>query len=259
LDDIVPNLYGFFISIGIFLSLTFAQKLIKKKDEEILWGLAFWAIIFGIIGARIYHVIDFYKFYSVNPVEILKIWNGGLGIWGALAGGALGITVYLKIKKEEILPWLDIVATVTPLAQAIGRWGNFFNKEIFGKPTTLPWGIYVDPLNRPSGYLNFEKFHPLFLYESILNLTLFVVLFKNFKKHHEKLPAGIFTALYLGGYSVIRFFLEFLRINPWTIVPGGYFCLNVSQSVSILILAFSIVFLKIRTKNDIHIFRPQRL
>jgi phosphatidylglycerol:prolipoprotein diacylglycerol transferase len=245
----VLNLYGFFISIGIFISLNFAQKLIKKKDEYLLWGLTLWAVIAGIIGARMYHVIDFLKYYSQYPIEIIKVWNGGLGIWGGLAGGALGITVYLKIKRVEILPWLDIVATVTPLAQAIGRWGNFFNKEIFGKPTTLPWGIYVDPLNRPSGYLNFEKFHPLFTYESVLNIILFVTLFKTYKKHNAKLPTGIFTALYLGGYSIIRFFLEFLRINPWTIVPGGYFCLNVSQSVSILVLTFSIVFLKIRTKK----------
>jgi len=251
----VINLYGIFISLGIFLSIFFIQKLIEKKDEETLWGVSFWTILSGIAGARIYHVIDRFDYYVTNPVEILKIWNGGMGIWGAMFGGLLGAFIYLKIKKQRILPWLDVISVGVPLGQAVGRWGNFFNNEIFGKPTTLPWGMYVNPENRPEQFLNYQKFHPLFIYESILNLILFVLLFKLYKKFHEKIPEGIFMSLYLGGYSIIRFFLENLRINPWNITLSSGATLNVSQTISILVLTFSIVFIRLKVKNDIHFFR----
>lgn len=239
----MPNLYGFFISAGILLSILFAQKLVKEREEEILWALSLWSVIGGILGARLYHVIDFFEYYSNYPLEIIKIWNGGLGIWGGLIGGALSSVLYLKVRGKKILPWLDVITVVTPLGQSIGRWGNFFNKEIFGKPTTLPWGTYIDLESRPFEYTNFEKFHPLFIYESILNLTLFIILFKTYKKYHEKLEAGIFMTLYLAGYSIIRFFLEYLRIEPWSVNVGPNFSLNVSQCVSILVLIFSIVFI----------------
>lgn len=239
----MPNLYGSFISAGILFSILFAQRLIKKSEEEILWGLSLWTIIGGIIVARMYHVVDLFEYYSQYPIEIIKLWNGGLGIWGGLAGGILGSALYLKSKGKKILPWLDLIAVVTPLGQSIGRWGNFFNKEIFGKPTTLPWGIYIDPQNRPAGYLNCEKFHPLFIYESILNLILFIFLFKTYKKYREKVNSGVYMAFYLGGYSIIRFFLEYLRINPWGINLRSGFSLNVSQCISILVLIFSIVFI----------------
>ena len=245
----MPNLYGFFISIGILLSILSAQKLVKKGDEEILWGLSPWIIIPGIIGARIYHVIDLFDYYSRSPIEIMKVWNGGLGIWGGLIGGFIGATIYLKVKGKDVLTWLDIVAAVTPLAQAVGRWGNFFNTEIFGKPTSLPWGLYVQPQLRPDGYSTFERFHPLFLYESVLNLILFITLFKMYKKYSERIPHGVFTALYLGGYSIIRYFLEFLRINPWQIRIDPYLFLNVSQCISILVVSFSIVFIKLKVKK----------
>lgn len=240
----MPNLYGILISLSIFCAILVARLLVKKDDEETLWGLAFWAIVSGIIGARLYHVANFLPYYFENPLRILAVWEGGLGIWGGVTGGFIGTAVYLK-KREENLPyWLDIAAVAMPLGQAIGRWGNFFNQEIFGKPTSLPWGIYIKPENRPAAFLTFQKFHPLFLYESILDLILFGVLFILFKKFHEKTPRGVFMALYLGGYSTIRFFLEYLRINPWKVAG-----LNVSQCVSILVLSFSIVFVSIRTKK----------
>jgi len=239
----VVNPYGIIIATSIFLSLLFAQKLIKKKDEEILWGVSFWAILCGIIGARIYHILDYFELYSQNPIEIFKIWHGGLGIWGALAGGFLGAVVYLKIKNEKILPWIDVISVVVPLGQAVGRWGNFFNKEIFGFPTTLPWGMYLEPIKRPDEFLKYEKFHPLFIYESVLNLILFAVLYVSYKENRGKYPSGTFTALYLGGYSIIRFFLEYLRINPWKITVLQSLTLNMAQGISILVLLFSIVFI----------------
>lgn len=244
------NLYGIIISVSIFISLKVAELLVAKKEQENLWGLSFWAILGGILGARIYHVLDYFSYYSQNLIKIFELWNGGLGIWGAIAGGTLGATIYLKIKREKILPWLDVLAVVVPLGQAIGRWGNFFNKEIFGLPTTLPWGIYVDPLKRPEGFINNEKFHPLFIYESILNIFLFIFLYKTFKKQRGKYPSGIFTSMYLAGYSVIRFFMEFLRINPWRITLFSNLSLNVAQGVSILVLTLSIVFILFTRKRN---------
>ncbi len=240
----MPSLYGLIISFSIFTSILFAKKLIGKKDEEILWGVSLWAIVFGIAGARIYHVLDYWGYYRESLLEILKLWNGGLGIWGAIIGGAFGIFLYLKKRNENLLRWLDIASVVVPLGQAVGRWGNFFNGEIIGSPTNLPWGMYVNLENRPSGFENYNNFHPLFIYESILNTILFLVLFKLYKKFHGKLQGGIFMSLYLGGYSIIRFFLENLRINPWEITLSSGAVLNVSQCISILVLTFSIVFLK---------------
>ena len=254
----MPNLYGLLISLSILCCILVVHSLIKNEDEEIFWGVAFWTIVGGIVGARLYHVLSNFQLYFSNPATIFEIWKGGLGIWGAIAGGIVGAIIFLKTRHQKILYWLDLMAVVVPLGQAIGRWGNFFNQEIFGKPTALPWGIYISPQNRPAQFASFQNFHPLFLYESVLDLILFGILFSLFvcrvpqtgevpqKKYREKVPAGIFTALYLGGYSVIRIFLEYLRISPWTIAG-----LNVSQCVSILALAFSIVFIMKKVSGGI--------
>jgi len=239
----VINPYGIIISIAIFICIKTAEKIIEKKDEETLWGLSLWAIISGIIGARLYHVIDFFDFYLTNPIKILVLWEGGLGILGAIAGGMTGIAIYLKTKGKKILPWMDVISVVMPLGQSIGRWGNFFNVELFGRPTTLPWGIYVDPEKRPALFSQNEKFHPLFIYESILNLILFILLFKVYQKKHKELRSGILTSLYLIGYSVIRFSLEFLRIDPWTIKICENLTLNVAQTISILLIILSFTFI----------------
>ena len=238
------NLYGITISLSIFLCILITQKLVVKykKNEEIFWGLSFWTILCGILGARLYHVLDYFDYYRYHQLDIFKIWNGGMGIWGGIFGGTLGAITYLKIKGEKIFPWLDIISVVTPLGQSVGRWGNFFNKEIFGLPTTLPWGIYIEPEKRPVEFLNYSKFHPLFIYESILNFILFLFLLILYKKTNEKTPSGTFLCIYLISYSTIRFFLEFLRINPWKIEISSLF-LNVSQCISILVIIISIIFI----------------
>ncbi len=239
------NIYGFLISFSILVCILLIRRLIERKDEEILWGVALWTTLWGIFGARLYHVLDYINYYLETPFEVFKIWNGGLGIWGALIGGIFGVLIYLRKKRENLLYWLDVLSVVLPLGQAIGRWGNFFNNEIFGKPTNLPWGLYVNPKNRPIEFTSYTNFHPLFIYESFLNLILFLFLFTLYKKYRDKLPNGIFLSIYLGSYSVIRFFLEFLRVDPWKI-----YNLNVSQCISILILSLSIVFIKTRIGKE---------
>lgn len=215
------NLYGIIISFSILAALTVSLSVSNPKQKNIIWDLVLWAVIPGIIGARIYHVIHLNNYYSNNPIDIIKIWNGGLGIYGGILGGLLGLVFYLKKNNLNILEYLDIISIGMPLAQAIGRWGNLFNKEIYGRLTTLPWGIII----------NGKKHHPLFLYESILNFILFFILYFNYKRKKKIHKKGWYFITYLTGYSLIRFLLEFLRIDPWKI--GS---LNVAQLISILIL-----------------------
>lgn len=154
-------------------------------------------------------------------------WQGGLGIWGAVIGGALGLSIYTARRKKSFLVKADVVATVLPLGHAIGRWGNFFNSEISARPTSLPWAV--------------NGRHPLFLYESLLDFILFLILARTAGKAP---PDGRLLSIYLAGYGVIRFFLEFLRINPWKVGV-----LNVAQMVSILSIVTSVyIFNKGRQK-----------
>lgn len=226
-------MYGLLISASILISALFLEKKLKNdgKDLNIFWGLVFWSILSGIIGARLYHVIDYYDHYKDNVLQIFQIWYGGLGIIGGIVSGLIGATIYLKIKKQNILEWLDWGFLVMPFIQAVSRWGNFFNQELYGKPTTLPWGIYITSEN--------AKFHPLFLYESLLNIGLFVFLWII----HNKKKNGLVTFTYLIGYFGIRLVLEEFRLNPWKI--NG---LNVAQLISILIILATSLTLLYETK-----------
>jgi phosphatidylglycerol:prolipoprotein diacylglycerol transferase len=230
------TIYGFLISLAIFVCLILGEKQVRQsgKDEKLFWNLALVSVISGFVGARIYHVIDLWAYYSVNPVKILYLQNGGLGIWGAIIGGLVGSALYLKFKKADATYWLDLIAGLVPLGQTIGRWGNYFNQENFGQPTTLPWGITIDKL--PG-----QKVHPLFLYESILDLILFFVLLK-FKR-----GSGKVVALYVVGYSTIRFLLEFIKMDPW-VVNG----INVAQFVCLAAIAVTLGYV-------IHLIRPRRI
>jgi phosphatidylglycerol:prolipoprotein diacylglycerol transferase len=209
--------YGLIISLAIFICILVIERLAKKtgKNYALVWEAAPIVILFGIVGARIYHVSHYLKFYLANPIRIIEIWNGGLGIIGAIIVGGIAVLIYLKFRKHEILPWLDIIAVALPLAQSIGRWANFFNQELFGIPTNLPWAVYIPFEKRPTQYLNFNSFHPVFLYESLLNLILFVFLYINF--NNGKKPQGFFLRSYIIGYSLIRFALEFIKFNTWEI------------------------------------------
>ena len=201
------HLYGLFIGLGIWAASEASFRLAKKRKvkEKTFNQLLIWILIGGILGARIYNVIEYWSYYQQDLIKILKIWQGGLGIWGAVIGGAITTLTfyYLKNKKEKtkLKDLLDVVTIGVPLGQAIGRWGNFFNEEIYGKVTSLPWGWYIERTG--------EKHHPLFLYESLLNLTLFLFLWQKSKK--KKTKSGDILAIYLMGYGIIRFCLEWFR------------------------------------------------
>ena len=218
------HLYGLLIGLGIVLGLLAAQKAQKKLGQanskylqvnlEQLW---LWLFLPALVGARFYHAIDYWVFYSQNPVQVFYVWQGGLAIYGAILGGLLGLLAYTEVKKKEqlLIYTLDLLALALPLAQAMGRLGNFFNQELYGRPTSLPWGIYINPENRISQFLQSNYFHPLFAYEAILNLVLFGFLWWQVDK---KRKAGFWTGVYLIGYGVIRFGLEYMRIEPWQLV-----------------------------------------
>jgi len=246
-------MYGVIIASGILLALLVGEKLAKgiKIDTITYWSSSLWAIIGGVVGARVYHIIDLWETYSLNPIAILDLRLGGLGIYGALIGGSIGLIAYFLVIKRDMFDYLDLAAVIVPLGQAVGRWGNFANMEIPGKPTGLPWGMYLPPTNRPPQYTFYDTFHPLFLYESLLDMFLFFallllyqrkIMFERKGKQPEKIYClkGFFTLAYFTGYGIIRFGLEGLRIDPWTI--SG---INVAQAISLGFILIGLFSLKI--------------
>ena len=192
----------------------------------------------GIIGARLYHVIDHWSYYSQNLPAIFG--GQGLGIFGAVIGGAIGVLIYAYWKKLRPLRWMDIIAPGLILAQAIGRWGNFFNQELYGYPTDLPWGIFIDPVNRVSGYEAYTHFHPLFLYESLWNLVGFGILLFISLKYGKKLLDGEITMGYIMYYSVGRFILEGMKIDVWLIagVPTARWITGIAFFIALGIILY---------------------
>jgi len=176
--------------------------------------VALWAVPFGLVGARLYHVLTDHELYfgsGRNPLHALEIWNGGLGIWGAIAGGAVGAAIGCRRAGMRLSVLADALAPALLLAQGIGRWGNYFNQELFGRPTKLPWGLEISPEHRPPGYEKYATFHPTFLYECIWDLgAMGVVLWLD---HRLKLGFGRCFALYVMCYTAGRFWIEYLRID----------------------------------------------
>lgn len=224
------HFYGLIIGLGILAGYKVSQKRLSdfKLGIESFDKVFFFMILFGLIGARLYHVLDYWSYYQSNLVAVFLLWRGGLATYGAIFGAIFGLALFL-LKQNRLrlfLSWTDVIAPGALLAQAIGRWGNFFNQEAFGLPTNLPWSIYIAPQNRPTQYQSFSSFHPVFFYESIWNLVGFILLSKYFTKPKAK---GTPTGFYLLWYGVGRFFLEFLRFDT-AIISG----VKVAQITSIL-------------------------
>ncbi len=233
------HLYGLLIALGILAGWYVAKKRAHayKIDPKIFdsWSLTI-PLFLGLMGARLYHVLDYWPAYMGDPAKIIQIQNGGLGIWGALAGALLGLFLVGRIEKINLLSVLDLAAPSMALGQAIGRVGNWINQEGFGPPTNLPWKVYIDPQNRPEQYINSMYFHPSFLYESILNLSAFALLLYISKK--TKKPGQIFAS-YLILYGVIRLALEFYRIDTWQIGE-----VKVAQIIALVSISAGIGLLK---------------
>jgi phosphatidylglycerol---prolipoprotein diacylglyceryl transferase len=210
--------YGICIAAAVAAAVGIASMEARRKKESVdhLLNMLLLVLPLGIIGARLYHVIDQWSaVYSRDPMQIIG--GRGLGIFGAVIGGAVGLIIYTKWKKLSTLTWLDIVAPGLILAQAIGRWGNFFNQELYGYPTELPWGIYIDPAHRIPGFQNYDRFHPLFFYESVLNIIGFGLLMLIGRRYARRLLPGELFAGYVIYYGVVRFFLEGFKPEVWRI------------------------------------------
>ena len=224
--------YALWILVGIVAATILTQRRFVERGgtaDDVL-EIAFWAVPFGIIGGRIYHVISSPAAYfgeGGDPWEAFAIWKGGLGIWGAVAFGALGAWIGCRRQGVKLPPFADALAPGLLVAQAIGRLGNWFNQELFGGPTTLPWGLEIDDRYLPAGYESGTLFHPTFLYEMLWNLAAAALLVWADRKW--RMGHGRVFALYVVAYTTGRLWIEWLRIDPATMI--GPFRLNVWTSI----------------------------
>ncbi len=211
--------YGVLIVTGSMLAAYIASKLSRRNghNPEIAWNLLIVVLITGILGARIYHIISSWDYYRAHPGQMFGLQMSGFGIFGAFLGGLLGIWLFTRYYKLRFLEWADYCSPGLLLAQAIGRWGNFFNQELYGPPTDLPWGIYIAPEHRLPGFEAYERFHPTFFYESALNLIGALVLLYLASRWKKNRLYGDILFLYGMIYPFIRFFIEFLRPDAWRI------------------------------------------
>jgi len=217
--------YGILITVGVIAASLLARALAERRGQnpDYLWDMLFWVVVAGIVGARIWHVLTpppsmvaqgiTTQYYLTHPLDMIDIRKGGLGIPGAVIGGVLAMWVYTRRRKLSLITWLDITAPGLALAQAIGRWGNFFNQELYGAPTNLPWKIFIDPAHRLPGFENFAYYQPLFLYESLWDLANMAVLLWLSRRFSDRLKAGDIFLGYLVIYPVGRFLLDFIRLD----------------------------------------------
>lgn len=244
--------YGLLMSIAMLAAIALSIHIGKRYlniEKEKIFDLAFWLIIVGLICARLYDVFLQLPYYLNHPGQILQIWQGGLAIHGGIIGGL--IVIYFFGKKHN-LSFFKLTALVAPglaLAQAIGRWGNYFNQELFGLPTTVPWGIPIIATRRPFSYLSAEFFHPTFLYESLGCLIIFVVLLLiyGWAKHKNRIGHFFYvwlTSVYVISYSLLRFCLEFIRLDE----TPSFIGLRWPQIISLLAVAVAILII-IKNKN----------
>jgi phosphatidylglycerol:prolipoprotein diacylglycerol transferase len=232
------HFYGILIMLGALAAAWLSDREARRRglNPEVIWDVFAWCLIGGIIGARLWHVFTpppsmiaqgiTTRFYLTHPLEILMVWKGGLGIPGAVIGGVIALSIYSRVKHLIFLQWADVAAPGLVLAQAIGRWGNFVNQEVYGAPTNLPWAVHIDLAHRLPGYLQYETYHPLFLYESILNLLNMGALLWIGRRFGDKLKHGDIFLCYLVFYPTCRFFLEFLRLDS-----SQLFHLNANQTI----------------------------
>ena len=239
--------YALCIITGVVAAVWLGERrwVARGGRQGEIGDVALWAVPFGLVGARAYHVAtdhDLYFGAGKNAWAALEVWHGGLGIWGGIAGGAFG--AWLACRRMGIrLPALaDALAPTLLLAQSIGRWGNYFNQELFGRPTSKPWGLEIDAAHRPPGYEKFATFHPTFLYESIFNLLFAAALSWLVVKGPDFawFRTGFVTAIYLIGYGLIRLPLESIRtdslyIGPW---PAAYWLSFALIAVGITMLVW---------------------
>lgn len=234
------------LSIGVITSHSIATKLYKQINPDVIYDISPHIIIGAILSARIYYCLLNYEYYSKHLVEIFQVWQGGISIHGAIIGGLISGVIYAKSHKLPILKLCDIFSYGLVLGQAMGRWGNFFNSEAFGRSTESFLKLYIPIYKRPLEYMQYNYFHPTFLYESILDVCIFLVLFFIVRKI-TKNKDGIIFFSYLILYSIVRIIIEQIRIDSVLNIYG----VPIAQIVSVLIILISVVFIfVIKLKNE---------
>ncbi|MGB7979473.1 MAG: prolipoprotein diacylglyceryl transferase [Candidatus Nanopelagicales bacterium] len=242
--------YALCILAGIVVAMwTGDRRWVARGGEPgLVYDVAIWAVPFGIVGGRIYHVLTDWSTYfgpdGAGFVAALRIWSGGLGIWGAIALGAVGAWIGCHRRGVLLPPFADALAVGVPLAQALGRWGNWFNQELFGRPTDVAWALEIDPVNRPAGYEQYATFHPTFLYESLWLVGVAILV--AWADRRWRLGHGRAFALYVAAYCVGRLGMELLRIDPATQLGG--IRINVFTSVVVGLGAVVYIVLSARTR-----------
>jgi phosphatidylglycerol:prolipoprotein diacylglycerol transferase len=246
--------YGIIIALALVIGILvsyFIAKYRNQKSEEII-NFAPFAVIFGVIGARLLHVVVNWSYYSNNLSYIFAFRRGGLAIQGVMLGGVLALLVFCKIRKLDFWLWADIISPALILGQAIGRWGNYLNQEAFGVPTSPPWGLYIDPAFRPSAYSNAEFFLPTFFYESLANFALFgflLWLHRLYKHKPDRFPYGLIFNTYLGVYAIYRSLIEFYRIDSsYFLGIKVVYVLDIITIIAVLIMVNYLV-KRFRTKK----------
>ena len=216
LGSVPLRAYGIIIAVGMVIGVwwTARRYVARGGNADTIYDVALWAIPFGVVGARLYHVVTSPEAYfgpGGDPVLALQIWRGGLGIWGGVAFGALGAFIAVRRARVAFGPIADSLAPALLVAQAIGRWGNWFNQELFGGPTTVPWGLQIDAAHMPIGYAAGTLFHPTFLYESLWNLAGAALIV--WLERRRRFAAGQLFGMYLMIYTAGRSWIEMMRID----------------------------------------------
>ena len=226
LGPISVHWYGIIMATAILAAAWLGTAETRRRGEnpEIAWSMLLWAIVGGVAGARLYHVIHQWDFYSANMSLIPQVWNGGLGIPGAVAGGAAAVWAYTRLHGLPTGRWFDIFVIALPLGQAIGRLGNFVNQELYGPPTDLPWGIPISAAHRVPEWLNLNlypeattRFHPLFAYEAIASLLTLGAMIWISRRFAARLYDGDMLLIYIIFYGAVRSYLETFRVDNWLI------------------------------------------
>jgi prolipoprotein diacylglyceryl transferase len=246
------HMYGIILAVGVLVGVFTAEQRWRRRGypRDGIYDIAFWVVIWGVIGARLYHVVSDYQLFEDDPLRAFQIWRGWLSIWGAVIGGAIAVIVITYRRKLPTLVVMDCMSVGIVLAQAIGRWGNYFNQELFGKPTTLPWGLEISPQNRPFGYTQYKTFEPTFLYESLACLAIAGILL--LVEHRARLKLGQTFALYVVLYTFARFFFENMRIDPAHEIAG----MRLNAWVSIILFVFGIVWFAWLGRHEPEQHRP---
>lgn len=240
--------YGVMIALGVLAAVWLVGRRFAARgiDPDHATGLAMWAVPAGLVGARLNHVITDWRSFQGRWGDVVKIWEGGLGILGGVLLGAVAGIAYMRRHAIPLGVGLDVAAPSLPLAQAIARWGNWFNQELFGRPTDLPWGLEIDPEHRPDGYADVETFHPTFLYESLWNVGVFAFLL--WLERRGRLRTGRLLAAYFAAYAVGRLWVESLRIDRATEVAG--LRVNLWIYGVVLLVALVVLFRGLRRPGD---------